>query len=147
MNDSSNSRSFRPFFLPSLILFFFGGGGLALLITQTRPTAPARWAGYALFALALAGAALPVIYFLHWRFPETPPAKDTVLVRQALSVSVYGTLLLWLQQWRMATTEIVFLLAIGFIVIEWLIRFRERSRWTPPPDESSTSQETPPHEI
>ena len=123
-----SASSFRPFLLPSLLLALLGWGGIALLVTQTRPVAPARWAVYALFALALVGTALPVVYFFHWRFPDTPPAGVHVIIRQTLWVSAYGTTLLWLQQWRVATTEIVFLLAIGFILIEWLIRFRERNR-------------------
>ncbi len=120
--------SFRPFLLPSLVLFLGGWGGLALLVTQTRPTALPRWGAYALFSLALAGTALPVLYFFHWRFPETPPVGENILLRQTFWVSIYGTMILWLQQWRVATTELIFLLGIGFLLIEWLIRFRERSR-------------------
>ncbi len=124
--------SFRPFIAPTLILLFSGWGGLALLVNLTLPTVWPRWSFFALCTMALTGAALPVTYFLHRRFPGGPPAAPNVIVRQAMWVGVYGATLAWLQLGRVATLWVIFGLAGGLFAVEWLIRLRERSLWVPP---------------
>ncbi len=124
--------SFRPFAIPALVMSLGGWGGLALLVWYTLPTVWPRWGFFALLTLALTGTSLPVIYFLHRRFPSEPPAGPRVIVRQAIWVGVYGTTLAWLQLGRVVTLWVAFGLATGFILLEGLIRLRERSRWVPP---------------
>jgi len=138
--------SFRPFLVPALILFFLGWGGLALLIIFTFPTVWPRWGFFALWALALTGAALPVVYFLHRRFPGTPPAGPHVIVRQATWVGVYGATLAWLQLGRVVTLWVIVGLAVGLSAVEWLIRLRERTQWRPPlvDDGGAATAEPPP---
>jgi hypothetical protein len=54
-----------------------------------------------------------------------------VIMRQSLWVGVYGATLAWLQIGRVLTLALAVLLALGLIVIEWLLRLRERSQWNP----------------
>ena len=125
---------FKPFGLSALVLIPIGWGGLYLLITQTRPEVWPRWGFFVLLLVAITGTLLPIVYFLHRRFPDEPPADAHVIVRQALWFGVYGATLAWLQLGGLVTVYIILGLAIGLIAIEYVIRLRERSLWTPPPD-------------
>jgi hypothetical protein len=128
----SESPSFRPFILPSLLLIIGGWGGLVALVIFTEPLVWMRWALFALLFLALTGTALPIIYFFHLRFPSDAPAGPVVIVRQAQWVGVYGLVLLWLRWGNLLTLWLTLGLAGGLLAIEWLIRLRERARWNPP---------------
>ncbi len=120
--------TFRPYLISTLILFLGGWGGLAVLLNYTLPTIWPRWSFFALIVIALTGTALPIAYFLHLRFPSTPPVLPHVILREALWVGVYGAVLTWLQLARILTFGIGLWLAIGTIVIEYLWRWRERSQ-------------------
>jgi hypothetical protein len=132
--------NFRLFFLPALLMAVLGWGGLTALLLFTRPTVWPRWGFFALLIIALTGSALPVVYFLHQRFPSQPPAAPQVILRQAIWVGVYVALLAWLQLGRLVTLWIILGLAAGLMTIEYLIRLREKARWTPPPPDEHTSQ-------
>ncbi len=129
--------SFRPFFWPTLIFLLSGWGGMVALVFYTEPFLWPRWAFFALLFMALTGAALPVVYFFHRRFPSHPPAAPRVILRQAQWVGVYGLLLLWLRWGNLLSLWLTLGLAGGLLAIEWLIRLRERSLWKPPTDEPS----------
>ena len=126
--------NFKPFGLSALFLIIFGWGGLYLLITQTLPDVWPRWGFFVLALMALTGTALPIVYFFHRRFPDDLPAEAHVIVRQALWFGVYGATLAWLQLGRLVTVYVVLGLAGGLIAIEYFLRLRERSHWTPPVD-------------
>jgi len=83
---------------------------------------------------AITGTLLPFVYFFHRRFPDEPPADSSVIVRQSLWFGIYGATLAWLQLGRLVTVYVILGLAIGLIAIEYVIRLRERSQWTPPTD-------------
>jgi hypothetical protein len=120
------------FFLPTaLILMILGWGGLYLLFTYTTPSGGTRWALFFTSALALTGTVLPVVAFLNRRFPSTPPPSPTIIIRQALWVGIYFPTLAWLQIGRVLNPFIALLLAVGFALIEGLLRLRERSQWKP----------------
>jgi len=134
----SENTSFRSFIIPTLLLIFGGWGGVAALIYFTEPLVWNRWALFALLFLALTGTALPFVYFFHFRFPDTPPAGPRVIVRQAQWVGVYGLVLLWLRWGDLLTLWLTLGFAGGLLAVEWLIRLRERARWSPPePDDES----------
>jgi hypothetical protein len=99
----------------ALIIFYF----------QIPPLVWARWGFFALGVMALSGTALPVVYFLHRRFPATPPADMSVITRQSIWVGAYGATLAWLQLGRLVSLYVIFGLAAGFIAIEYFIRMRE----------------------
>ena len=128
----SETTSFRSFILPTLLLIFGGWGGVAALVYYIEPLVWMNWALFALLFLALTGTALPIVYFFHLRFPSIPPAGPRVIVRQAQWVGVYGLVLLWLRRGNLLTLWLTLGFAGGLLAIEWLIRLRERSRWTPP---------------
>jgi hypothetical protein len=125
---------FKPFALSSLVLMTAGWAGLYLLITETRPEVWPRWGFFVLMLIAITGTLLPIVYFLHRRFPDEPPADANVIIRQSLWFGVYGATLAWLQLGRLVTVYVIIGLAIGLIAIEYVIRLRERSQWTPPAD-------------
>jgi hypothetical protein len=118
---------FKPFGLSAFALAVIGWGGLYLVLTLTLPYVWSRWGFFTLLLMALTGTALPIVYYLHHRFPTNPPAEANVLVRQAIWVGVYGATLAWLQLGRLVTLYIILGLAGGFIAAEYFIRIREKA--------------------
>jgi hypothetical protein len=119
-------------YIPSaLLLALIGWGGLAMLILFTLPTVFPRWLFFFLSVIAFSGTVMPFIAYLHFRFPSKAPIVPGVIFRQSVWVGVYGATLIWLQIGRILSISLGLLLAFGFIVIEWLLRLRERSRWSP----------------
>ena len=120
---------FKQYILTSLALILIGWGGLALIIFyfEIPPLVWARWGFFVLGIMALTGTALPIVYFLHRRFPSNPPAEANIITRQALWVGIYGATLAWLQLGRLVTLYVIFGLAGGLIAIEYFIRLRENA--------------------
>ncbi len=120
------------YFLPiSILLVVLGGAGLVYLLVTTAPSGGTRWAFFFLVFIALTGLAIPVMAFLNLRFPSKPPAGAWVVVRQAIWCGLYIPTLAWLQAGRVLTLPMAVLLAAGLILIEFLLRLRERSQWKP----------------
>ncbi len=129
---NADKHKFLRTFLPlSLTLAAIGWGGLLVLINNTVPRLGPRWLFFFLGVLALSGPFLPLTYFLNKRFPSDPPVEDMVILRQALWVGVFGSTIAWLQLGRVLTTGLALILAGVFILIEFLLRLFERSRWKP----------------
>ena len=131
MTDTTTSPPVRIFIPAALILAILGWSGLIYLFYATRPTVGPRWLFFFLSVLAITGTALPVVAFLNRRFPSTPPPTSSVILRQALWVGIYFPTLAWLQIGRVLTPALALLLLLGFVLIEWLLRLRERSQWNP----------------
>ena len=123
---------FRPFGLSSLVLMLVGWGGLYLLITETRPYVWPRWGFFILVMMVITGTVLPIVYFLHRRFPGETPTEPNVIVRQAMWFGVYGATLAWLQLGRLVTVYVMLGLAGGLAAIEYFTRLREKAHWKPP---------------
>jgi len=123
--------SFIPIFFTSTVLAVIGWGGLVILILGTTPTLGPRWLFFFLFMLAASGTALPIIAFLHRRFPSSPPVKDSVLVREAVMTGILGCLLAWLQLGRILTFSLAVIMTCGMILIEVLLRWGEQSQFKP----------------
>jgi len=120
------------FFIPTAVfLILLGWGGVYLLYRYTAPSGGTRWLFFFAGVMAMTGVALPVMAFLNRRFSTIPPATPGVIVRQALWVGIYFPTLVWLQIGRVLNPFIALILAVGFVVIEWLLRLRERSQWKP----------------
>lgn len=122
---------FRPFLVASILLTLLGAGLFALVVFAFTPNVWARWVFFFGGTLGLTGLALPAVWFLNLRFPSEPPAGTSVIIRQAAWVGVFGGLLAWLQQERLASLGVIAGLGLGLFVIEYLIRLRERSLWRP----------------
>jgi len=129
--DTTSSPPVRAFLPAAIILGLVGWGGLVYIIYFTLPTVGPRWLFFFLAVLALTGTALPVVAFLNRRFPSTPPPTTTVVLRQALWIGIYLPTLAWLQIGRVLNIALILLLALGFVLIEWLLRLREKSQWKP----------------
>lgn len=132
--------NYKFYILSALILIVLGWGGLFLLITQTLPLVWSRWGFFVLALMAITGLFLPIVYFFHRRFPDNPPADANVIVRQSMWFGIYGATLAWLQLGRLVTVYVILGLGFGLIAIEYFLRLRERSHWTPPvdPDERTS---------
>ena len=126
-DDIQLSPPVRSFLPAAVILMVIGWGGLYIVLTQTTPSGGARWAMFFTSVLALTGTLLPAVAFLNLRFPSAPPPTTFVVLRQAIWVGIYFPTLVWLQIGRVLTPSIALLLALGLILIEWLLRLRERS--------------------
>lgn len=116
----------------ALILGGVGWVGLVLVFLLTLPTVGPRWLMFFLTTLALSGTALPVVQYLHRRFPSKPVPTGSVLVREALWVGVYADVLLWLQFGKALNFALAAFIAVGVIAIELIIRWREKNKWIPP---------------
>ena len=119
--------TFRPFLISTIVLFFGGWGGLILLLNFSLPTLWARWGLYVLIVLAATGTTIPVFYWLNKTFSTNTPVKTGIIVRESVSVGVYFALLTWLNIGRALNFPIAVWLALGLIVIEYLLRLRETS--------------------
>jgi len=133
--------SFWMFLLVSLFLCLVGWGGLVYLILQTVPFLGPRWMFFFFLMLAFTGLAMPVTYFLNRRFPSQPPADSSVVLRQAMWSGVYACALAWLQLGRVLNTGLVVVLAMVFLLVEFLLRLRERSLWMPAAVEEAEADE------
>lgn len=119
-------------YLPaSILLMLLGWPGLIGVIFFTSPNGGTRWLFFFFAVLALTGAALPFVAFLNRRFPSQPPPSPLAIVRQAAWLGIYLPTLAWLQIGRVLTPALALLLAVGLLLIEALLRVRERSQWTP----------------
>jgi len=118
--------------LPSAVLLAASGWlGLAYLILKTLPTLGPRWLFFFFSVLAVSGMSLPLVAFLNRRFPSRPQVGLNVIVREGSLMGVYFATLAWLQLGRVLTLGLGLLLAAGLILVEFLIRLREKSRWDP----------------
>ncbi len=133
--ETSSYPSFKPILITSLILLGVGIVGLGLLFSLTVPTLGPRWLLFFLTTLVGSGLALPAAYFLNLRFPSNPPAAASVLLREALWVGLYLDLVIWLQFGKVLNFALGALLLLGFALIEFLLRLRERNRFTPGSEE------------
>ncbi|MCJ7626423.1 MAG: hypothetical protein MUO76_23270 [Anaerolineaceae bacterium] len=127
---------FRKILVTSLVLCSVGLIGLFFIFVNTLPTLGPRWLFFFLFFVELAGLSLPVTAYLNLRFPSEPLAGSGVPLRQAIWVGIYGDLLAWLQMGRELTFPMALFIAVGFILIEILLRMSERSRWNPKKSEN-----------
>jgi hypothetical protein len=115
-------------YLPSAItLILIGWGGLAATLYFSLPFVWSRWAFFVFINMGLTGMALPVVFYLHRRFPEEPPAEPNVITRQSLWVGVFGSTLAWLQLGRLVSLYVILGLAGGLIAAEYFIRIREKA--------------------
>ena len=146
--DKQLSPPVREFLPASLILLILGLGGFYAVVTYTGPSGGTRYLFFFTAVLALTGIALPVVAFLNRRFPSTPPVTQAVILRQAIWAGIYLPTLAWLQLGHVLNFAIALLLALGLALVEWLLRLRERSQWSPagstPPKQPKAPGDSPP---
>ena len=135
--DSSSSPPVK-YFLPSALILAGVGWAAVYLIGQYLPAdAGGRWAMFFALMLAVTGTFMPVAAFLNRRFPTKPPASAGVVLRESIWAGVYATTVAWLQYIYINFFEealplaMAVMLAIALLIIEWLLRLREKSQWKP----------------
>lgn len=123
----------RPILIAAGTLAVVGWGGLVMLINLALPTLGPRWMFFALWLVALTGTAVPFVRYLNRRFsnPAGQPASPAVILRQSIWVGLFGATCAWLQLGRALNLPLALLLAGALGMVEWFIRVREKSRWTP----------------
>jgi hypothetical protein len=132
---SNKKPSFLSSFLPlSVVLTLIGWAGLIIVVQHTLPKLGPRWLFFFLSVVALTGPAIPITFYLNKRFPSDPPVEGLVIIRQALWFGVFGSTVVWLQLGRVLTPALALILAGVLILIEFLLRLFERSRWSPKDD-------------
>jgi hypothetical protein len=129
--DSDQPLPVKTFLLTTLVLAIPGWGGVIALLFYTLPTVGPRWLFFFLAVIALTGTVLPAAAFLNRRFPTTPPATGLAILREAIWFGIYFPTLAWLQIGRVLSPALALLLALGFALIEFLLRWREGSVWKP----------------
>jgi hypothetical protein len=128
--ETKGRSPFTAILITSILLFVVGVVGLVLLFTLTVPTLGPRWLLFFLITLACSGLALPAAYYLNLRFPSNPPAQGSVLLREALFFALYVDLLTWLRFGKVLNFATGIFLLVGFAMIEFLLRWRERSMFS-----------------
>jgi hypothetical protein len=119
-------------FLPTaIILMLLGWGGFLAVVFYTEPSGGTRWALFFTGVLALTGTALPGVAYLNRRFPSMPPPTPGIILRQAIWAGIYLPTLAWLQIGRVLSPFLALLLGVGLVLIEFLLRLRERAQWKP----------------
>jgi len=118
--------------LPATILLAVSGWtGIIYLVFNTKPYLWPRWLFFFFLVLAITGMFLPLIAFLNRRFPTDPVAGRKVILREASLAGIYTATLAWLQLGRVLTLGLGLLMAVGFVLVEFLIRLREKGQWDP----------------
>ena len=129
--ESPQSPQVRSLIPITLILVIIGIPGLVWVLQNLAPNGGSRWAFFFFSILGLTGLALPATAYLNLRFPSKPAAGVGVIVRQALWFGIYFPVLAWLQIGHQLSLPLALLLAGALVVIEVLLRMRERSMWKP----------------
>ena len=110
--------------LLAIALALIGWAGVVYLANNVHPTRPGKAAFLALWAVALAGTAWPVILALHRRFLGEPRART--VWRQSAWVGIFGALVAWMQMNRVLNFATAAILAGMFIVLEVILSLRAR---------------------
>jgi len=114
-------------FITGLVLAAAGWLGVVYLATQTLPTVGPRWLFFVVWLIALTGTAIPFVHYLNKRFTRIMP-PDSVMIRQALWVGIFGASCAWLQLGRALNWASALLLAAALIAIEGFLILRDRSQ-------------------
>lgn len=133
--SNENAASFS-LTLTAWALAIFGWGGLVGLVSLTDPRLGPMpiWAFFVLWLMALTGTAVPFVRYLGKRFArEAVPAA--VVLRTSIWVGLFGAMYAWLELRDLLSPAIMALIFIALVAVEWLLRWRERSRWAPAADE------------
>jgi hypothetical protein len=127
-NPSPTIRSVLPL---ALILAIPGWFWLIILVTSTLPSLGNRWMFFAAAVLAVSGLCLPLVAYLNRFIQPFGPANFETVVREGTILGVYAGILLWLNKGQVLSVGLALILGVGLVLIELLIRLRNRSQWHP----------------
>jgi hypothetical protein len=131
MENTQSSPAVREVLPAAFILATGGWIGLFWLIDATRPTIGPRWLFFFLSVMAISGTVLPFVAYVNNRITTKPAAQMSTIVRQSLWVSLFLSALIWLQMAHILNSSVVIIFGLGIVIVEWLLRLRERSQWKP----------------
>lgn len=115
----------------ALILAVPGWIILIYLITNTLPDLGNRWLFYVAVIITITGSSLPGIAYLNRIIKPFGPATYEIIIREGILIGLYCAILLWLNKGQILTFGLALILIIGLILVELLLRLRNRSQWTP----------------
>ena len=127
-HDGPTARTVLPI---SLILAVPGWIWLIYLVTQTLPDLGSRWMFFAAVMIAVAGSSIPIIAYLNRIIKPFGPATYETIVREGILVGLYAGILLWLNKGQILNFGVAIILAVGMLLVEILLRIRNRSQWHP----------------
>jgi len=117
---------FSKILFSSIFLTILGGGGLAFIFIFFEPTLGPRWMFFFFLTIIGAGIALPISYLIQRRFAKQIVSAK-VLIREATLFGIFLALIAWLQLGRILTNLIILITAVGFILLEMLLRMAEKA--------------------
>jgi len=120
--------AFRRIWPAAAALFVLGAGGIAALMLTTYPVLWARWAFLLSLIMALTGAAMPVMAYLHQRFTTATLTHERTILRESLWIGLYVGILAWLQLGRALTPLSALIPALGLIALETLLLTNEKNK-------------------
>jgi hypothetical protein len=129
--EESQSPPIRSFFPLALMLAVPGWFWLIYLMTQTVPTLGNRWMFFVAAVLVVTGTSLPMIAYLNRIIKPFGPANYESVVREATMLGIYCGILLWLNKGQVLSWGLTFILAVGLVLVELMLRLRSRSQWHP----------------
>ncbi len=129
--EGKSSPSFKSVLPLTIILGVPGWFGLIYLMTQTLPDLRNRWLFFIALVFAITGTSLPVVAYLNRVVTPFGPATYEIVVRESTLVGIYIGILLWLNKGQILSFGLAMILAVGIILIEFLLRLRYRSQWHP----------------
>ena len=120
----------RGALLAAMLMMLIGWGGLAHLVTATRPRIGGEiWLFFALLQIAVTGTSIPFWRFLSLYFvpagEAAPPAG--VIARRGIWTGMLAVACAWLLIPRALSLPIVLILALFLVAVELILRSRERA--------------------
>ena len=100
-------------------------------MVSTLPNLGNRWMFFVASVLVVSGICLPLVAYLNRIIQPFGPANFESVVREATMLGVYSGILLWLNKGQVLSVGLALILGIGIILVELLIRLRNRSQWHP----------------
>ena len=120
--------AFRRLWMAAIALAFVGAVGLALLVFMVYPVLWARWAFFLCLSALATGVSLPLIAYLHHRFPAGAPTHERTVLREGVWVGLYLGVLAWLQLGRILTPISALIPAVGLAALEAFLLVGEKHR-------------------
>lgn len=129
--DENGSPPVKTFLPISLILAIPGWMLLIYIVTQTVPELQNRWLFFAAVIITISGSSIPIVAYLNRIIKLFGPANYETVIREGIMVGLYFAILLWLNKGQVLSFGLALILVIGLILVELLIRLRNRSAWHP----------------
>lgn len=129
--DDKGSPPVKTLVPISLILAVPGWILLIYIVTQTVPELQNRWLFYAAVIIAITGSSFPLVAYLNRIIKPFGPANYETVIREGIMIGLYSAILLWLNKGQVLSFGLALILGVGLVLVELLIRLRNRSAWHP----------------